>query len=364
MRYEEEITLICESEILDEDYVKERVLEFAKRQAMHEAFLKSIEIYESHGETDKIEQIWKEALSVGGGDNLGINLQTSLEDFPDKLKKTFDRGSLIQTQIPGLDDSLLGGVGKGELHILMAASGGGKSKGLAYLTKAALLQSKSVLHITFEISEEESLANIVSSLTGMGLLDLIDEGKREDYKRRVERFKNLNLKLMVKEFPNYSVNCNNLRAYIMKVINKENFKPDIIFLDYADLILPIKKIKSSGEDSTYEALGTVFYDIINLAKTFQVPIWTASQTNRGGWNLQEEGVITMENIADSARKAHTAHSIVTINSNATEKRLGKARLYTAKVRRGKDFQTIHVDFDRKNSTIKQIEPYTVKSLEG
>lgn len=241
------------------------------------------------------------------------------------------------------------------------APGRGKSKFLSYLAYQAIFQKKPVVYFSFEWSEKEVLSNIISCATGMSMRDLLDEKQIDKYKQRVQKLKMFGPQVRTVYYSNKTVSANHLRTYLTKLHSLENFDPGLIIVDYADLMLPNKQTRRSSE-STYEEMGTIFYDLKALADQFKCPVVTGSQLGKSAWNMEDNAVASQDMLADSSRKAHVAYGIVTLNQTREEMDAGKMRLYIAKARRGKTNTTIYVDFDKARNQIHECAEYDVKEM--
>lgn len=166
-------------------------------------------------------------------------------------------------------------------------------------------------------------------------------------------------RLKVKFYLNRTVTVQTVYAYLMRLRAIENFHPDIIIVDYIDLLLPQIKINGRVEND-YNMLGDVCVDLINLANQFDCPVLSASQVGKFSWDLKGDEVITMASVADSAKKIHNAHNFITINQNPMEKETGRARLFTAKARTGTTGKTLYTNYNLKTCTIESIPEYDPK----
>lgn len=239
------------------------------------------------------------------------------------------------------------------------------SRTMAALAKHALTCGKRVIFITLELTELETITNIYSAATQMSSKELVNDTMRNIFVEKITTFKNqFATDLVVKFFRPDTVNANTLTNYIFKVkqVKEEkgfkNWSPDVIFLDYMDKLLPIQKVKGN----IYEDNGGVASDCKNLAITFHCPVVTGSQLGRYTWSIEGDQVITMSSIAESARKAHLAHSMTTINENPAERDNHLARLYMAKSRTGTTGKIIYIEKDLARCTIKEVEPWDPKTL--
>lgn len=358
----EEIFTLNDNE--DLDYFKDKAVEFARHEAYYQALIDAKDIFLSGANYEEALKLFKDALNIGGDTDLGMDLQDIKFDFLDIIGDTYSSENMFKTGIKGWDDALGGGFVKNNLHIVCAKPGGGKSKTMAFLAKQALLQRKKVIFITLELSEAETTANLINSITGLTLQDLLKPENKKEYEYKINEFcQKYAPNFKVKFYKPATVTSDTIHNYIMKIINfsednGQTFKPDVIFVDYLDKLLPTQKVKGS----TYEDIGGVADDLKNLAITFDCPLITASQLGRYSWDLKDDQVVSMASIAESARKVHLAHSITTFNDNPAEKDLGMVRLYMAKSRSGSPGKVIWCHNDLGRCSMVEVEPWDPKAV--
>lgn len=343
------------------EYLKERALEFAKKEKFRQGLQQSVNLLKL--DPNAYEQaipIMEQALSVGSGLNLGMDLKRDILSLPQILGKKYDRVNMVSTGLKGLDEAIGGGWINGTLSLVAAASGGGKSRAMAYFAAEALKQGKKVVYVTLELDEDETLANVVSSLTNKTWWDMMnpDPIAQEDFQTIATKVKDtLNANLKVKFYINKTISTQAIMAYIMRLKSSEGFIPDLIVVDYMDLLLPIDKPRGRNEESDYSALGIVCFDLIKLGKMFNIPVISGSQLNRGAFDITGNQVVSMASLSDSAKKVFNCHNLITINRNPSEKELGKARLYLAKARTGHQNEIVYTNYDLGKCKIEEVQPY-------
>lgn len=367
-RYKEYLDDIFE---LDEkeklDYFKDKAVDFAKQIRWKKAMDKASKFLRCKKYSDAM-QLFSNIMQIGTDDDLGIQFnKMDIGEFLNDLNKQYDPATMIHTGIPSWDKALGGGFVKDNLHLIGGAPGFGKSKLLAYLTKKSLEDGKRVVFITLELNEQETMTNVLVSTVGMTMSELRDPVNREKMIDKITTFRNTYCSdLVVKFYKPSTITTNVIHNYIQKVIQRKkdeegiDWKPDVIFLDYMDKLLPVDKIKGN----IYEDNGGVADDCKNLAIDFECPVITGSQLGRASWNLKGDEVISMASIAESARKAHLAHSLTTINANPQEKELGKSRLYIAKSRGGTPGKVIYLEHNLGRNNFYEIEPWTQEQIAG
>jgi replicative DNA helicase len=241
-----------------------------------------------------------------------------------------------------------GGLGPGELGVVVAPSGVGKTWVLCALGAAAVKAGKSVVHYTLELSEHYVGQRYDTVFTGVPSADLKDN-KDEVF----DKIKRLPGKLLVKYFPPKGISTKKMQIHLEKMIAAGN-RPDLIIVDYADLLLS----HSNKSDSTYGEQGGVYIELRGLGGELGLPIWTASQTNRSGIDSE---IIEADKIADSYAKVMNADFIVSISRKSKDKLNNTARFHVMKNRFGPD----GITFPSKMDTNKGIiEVYDAGSSDG
>jgi len=312
----------------DLQYVKDKTLDFCRRQAFKEALEEAVTMV-SDDNFDSVVGIMKNAVSVG------IPVSTG-HDFFEDIEARFvkiDR-QVCPTGIKQLDekDIFNGGVGRGEIAIVTAPTGVGKSHWLVNMGVEALKRGKNVIHYTFELTETAVGLRYDSHLCN------IPSNEVQDNKELVmKRYEDNELgRLIIKEYPTGACTVNMMRNHIEK-LSLKNFKPSLIVIDYADIMK-----SSKAYDSLRHELKLIYEELRNLAMEINIPIWTASQSNREGSGAT---VVGLENMAEAYGKAQIADIVVTISRKPEEKESGAARLFVAKNRAGRDGMIFPIKID-------------------
>lgn len=367
-KYQEILDEIFTLERSDElEYYKTKAIDFARTATWKAALLEAGNALKIHNYEEALNK-FKEVLNLGAERDLGTDFQEQTpEEFLKLLHEKFDKSNMIQTGIEGWDKALGGGFARNNIHIIAACPGGGKSRIMAFLTKQALMAGKKVILVSLELDENETMANINSSVTGFTMYDLLKEENREEFIKKETAFKNtFAANLHVKFYQPKTINTDTIHNYIRMVMQEEKerlngieWKPDLIVIDYMDNLLPIQKIRGS----MYEDAGAVATDLKNLAISFDCPVITGSQLGKYSWNVTGNDVISMDSIAESAAKVHLAHSMTTVNVNSGEKALGRARLFLAKSRSGNANSIVWVENDLGRCCLREIAEWNPKDVE-
>ncbi len=315
------------------DFIKDTALDFCKKQKLKEALIKSVELIKSSS-FDEVSKVIDNALKLGSDNTLGYDY---LADFEARfLKKARDP---VTTGWSDIDEISKGGLGKGELGVVVAPTGAGKSMVLVHLGAQAVKEGKNVLHYTLELADTVVGNRYDSAITGVELKNLsIFKEKIYDEIREIQG------RLIIKEYPTRSASIQTIKNHIEK-LKRRNFSPDMIIVDYGDLIRP----ENSRKDEKRHQLETIYEELRGIAQICECPVWTASQTNRSGLNAE---VITMESISEAFNKCFVADFIFTVSRTVEDKNTNQGRIFVAKNRNGPDGLVYPIFMDTSNVKIK------------
>jgi len=302
--------------IQDEQYIKETSLDFCKKQKLKEALMKSVDLIQMSS-YDEVKQVIDEALKLGTDNNFGHDF---LKDF--ELRYEVKARNPITTGWEKIDKLTRNGLGVGELGVIIAPTGAGKSMALAHLGAHAIKAGKNVVHYTLELSESITGQRYDSCISQVPLSTLFH--RKEEV---LEAISDLDGTLIIKEYPTKTATPNVLKAHIEK-LKKRNHKIDMIIVDYADLLRPCTHYKEKRNE-----LESIYENLRALAQEYKCPVWTASQTNRSGLNAE---VVTMESISEAFNKCFVADFICSISRTIRDKNANTARMFIAKNRNGPD----------------------------
>ena len=326
----------------DSEWVKNEFVTFCKNQNFKNVILTSVDLLQT-GQFDKIEKLVRDAVKVGQSNDLGLDYKEDIEvRFEEVNRKT------VKTNWDVIDELIDGGLGPGELGVIVAPSGVGKTWVLCHIGAEAVRQGKNVLHYTLELTQNYVGQRYDTIFTGIPSAELRDN--KEHIKDKVDKLKG---GLMIKYYPPKGITANTIAAHI-DMVRSTKFQPDLIIIDYADLLMSV----SSKNNSDYQEQGGIYIDLRAMGGEYQIPIWTASQTNR---SAIESDVIHADKIADSYAKVMNADLIISVSRKDTDKLNDTARFHVMKNRFGPDGLT----FPAKMNTNKGIiEVYAANSSNG
>ena len=299
-----------------DEYVKKMSLDFCRKQKLKEAMIKSAKLIQASS-FEEISKIINEALKLGSSNDFGYNY---LIDF----EKRFDlkQRNTITTGWDPIDRITMGGLGRGELGVVISPTGSGKSMALVHLAAQALKMGKDVVYYTLELEDTVVASRFDSCITGIPLNDL------KDFKTVIlEKVKDIDGTLIVKEYPTKSASIETIKNHISRLKNR-GVNPDLIVVDYADLLRPTRQQREKRQE-----LEEIYEELRGLAKIHECCLWTASQTNRSGLNAE---VITMESISEAFNKCFVADFIFSLSRTIEDKNNNEGRIFIAKNRNGPD----------------------------
>ncbi len=323
---------IHDAQISGDEYIKNTALDFCRKQKLKEAMIRSVGLLQKSS-FDEISKIINDALKLGDSSDQGY-------DFVKDFEKRFVKKARNPTSTgwPEIDALFKGGHGKGELGVVIAPTGAGKSMALVHLGAAALKQGKTVVHYTLELADTVVASRYDSCLTKYPLSNLHDF-KEEIYKEVLD----IDGVLLVKEYPTKSASTRTLRSHLDKLRSRDVL-PDMVIVDYGDLLRPI-----SGKSEKRHELESIYEEMRGLAQEFDCCVWTASQTNRSGLNAE---VITMEAISEAYNKCFVADFIFSLSRTVTDKQGNTGRFFIAKNRNGPDGLIYPISMDTSNVQIE------------
>ncbi len=327
---------------VDLDYIKKEFTSFCRNQNLKGVILASVDLLKA-GNFDRIKDLVDRAMKVGTETDLGHSYK---DDFSLRMEDV--KRATVPTDWSPINDLMDGGLGPGELGVVVAPSGVGKTWILTALGASAVRQGLSVVHYSMELSEHYVGARYDTVFTRIPSSDL--KNKKDEVKNKIE---GLPGRLLIKYFPPKGVSVKKIQQHIDKMIATDN-RPDVIIVDYADLLLSY----SNKSDSTYAEQGGVYIDLRGLSGELGIPVWTASQTNRSAIDSE---VIEADKIADSYAKVMNADFIMSWSRKSKDKLNNTARCHIMKNRFGPDGITFPCKMDTNTGFI---EVYEGTSAEG
>jgi len=331
----EKINTIYDTKILhnEKEFIENEIDNFIKRYKMKNAILKSVSLLEKN-QYDEILKIIKDVVKFSSKVDTGYKLT---ENIQERYIKLTDVNNIIPTFLSSLNLYLDGGFHRGELNIVMAASGYGKSTFLINEAVYALKQNYNVLYITLELNEKQ-----IGYRMDRCLWNKTAEEAKKDWKLLEDKykvFKKSNAgELYIHASSAYAFTRGDIERLLDRLKTYEDFVPDIIIIDYLEL-MQTSTFNSRAKE--YERQGIIAGELRNLGEEYNATILTATQTNRKVFDLDndEEQVAEQQVIGESLNKIKIADTFFLILQTKKEAAEDTARLRIVKNRHGK----IHID---------------------
>ncbi|MAG27031.1 hypothetical protein CMI47_15945 [Candidatus Pacearchaeota archaeon] len=323
----------------DLEFVKEKAIEFCKNQEIKKAIVESVELL-NRGDYDSIKSKIDAALRAGIEKDVGHEYNIHIDDrYLESVRST------VKTGWDSIDDLMDGGLGSGELGVMVAPAGIGKSWALVNVGANAVKAGLNVIHYTLELNAAYVGLRYDAVFTGIQAQELkynIDEVKRN--------IGSLDGDLIVKYYPTKAATVNTIASHIQRCAALGK-KPDLVIVDYADLL------RGHGKEIRHE-LGNIYEDLRGLAGEYQIPVWTASQANR---SALEQDIIGAEKIAESYAKIMVADFVLSLSRKIEDKLANTGRWHVIKNRFGPDGITFP---SKMNASNGQIDIYVDTSIQG
>lgn len=269
-----------EEKKVDYDWLLKTTEAWCKDKALHNAILKSIHIIDGGNKKlgrGAIPEILTQALSVSFDQNIGHDY---FENANDRWEYYHKEENKIPFDLEMLNKITKGGVSEGTLNVILASTGVGKSLVMCHMAAANISMGKNVLYITLEMAEERIAERIDANLFDVDIQN-IDGMSEANFESHIQNLKKkINGKLIIKQYPTASAHSGHFRALIDELKLKKDFTPDVIYVDYLN-IAASSRMKNSGE--TYSYIKSIAEELRGLAIEKKVPIWSATQTNRSGY---------------------------------------------------------------------------------
>jgi replicative DNA helicase len=304
-------------------FVIEKALKFCKQQELQKVMTKAQKIidkgdFESY---DQLEEMVNKALQVGEIDEAEHDVFTNLDQVLDE-----DYRHPIPMGIAGIDNLLKGGLAKGELGVILAPTGVGKTTVLTKICNHAFNLGYNVLQIFFEDNPKIIQRKHFTLWTGIAPDEL--SFHKDVVMEKVRDIKeNTTNRLILKKYASDTLTMSQIKNQIRKMI-AEGTKIDMISLDYIDCVVPDKNL---GDE--WKSEGSVMRGFEAMCHELDVAGWTATQGNRSSISSD---VVTTDQMGGSIKKAQVGHVIITVAKSLQQKEMKLATIAITKSRIGRD----------------------------
>lgn len=321
--------------IEDLDFVKDKSIDFCKKQNLKKALFKAAEMLK-YSKFDEIVDVIKKSILLGSNKDIGILYSNDIEE-----RYKIENNKIIPTPWSQINKIMNGGLASRELHIIMAPVTRGKSHILVQIGAYAALLGYNVIHYTLELSDKKTALRYDSCLSKIPYNDLMQ------FKDVVkEKLSTLKGQVIIKEYSTKTASSQTIRNHLSK-IRMKGIEPDLIIVDYADLM----KSVSYSEVKRFE-LESIAEDLRAIGGDYDVPIVTATQSTRSSADSE---FITLEAISESYLKAAVCDFLLSFSRKIEDFALGTGKFFIAKNRSGISGLILNVHMDTSISTITIID---------
>ena len=321
----------------DLTFVKDEILKFCKNQEIKRAIMDSVNLLQM-GNYDEIKSKIDSAMKAGADTDIGHEYKKDvISRYTDSARDT------IRTGWDVIDDLMDGGLGKGELGVVMAPAGIGKSWLLINIGANAVKQGKTVIHYTLELNDNYVGQRYDSVITGIAAQNL--KNYTDDIEEKLETLPG---ELIIKYYPTKSTGIMGIKAHIEKTVMLGN-NPDLVIVDYGDLL------KVNTKKDKHEALEELYEEMRGMAGEYEIPVWTASQAGRAALEMD---IIEADKIASSYGKVMVADFLMSLARKVEDKLSGTGRGHVIKNRFGPDGITLPSKINTNNGQFQFFEPQT------
>ena len=322
----------------DLEFVKEKTLEFCKNQVIKSAIMESVELLDNQ-QYDEIKGVIDNAMKAGVERDIGHEYITGFEERMNQQAR-----QTLPTQWDSVNDLMDGGLGGGELGVIVAPAGIGKSWTLQALGAHAVAQGKTVIHYTLELNAQYVGLRYDTIVSGQPTGNL--QYHKEEVLKKINQLKG---ELIIKYYPTRTASVNTLAAHLQQC-EMQGLKPDMVIVDYADIM----KSTSNFTEKRHQ-IGHVYEELRGMAGEFDIPLWTASQANRSSL---EEDVIGADKVSEDYSKVMTADFVMSMSRKVEDKIANTGRFHVIKNRFGPDGITFPATINTNTGHIQIYETNT------
>ncbi len=316
-------------------FVKEKTLEFCKNQVIKTAIMESVELLDNH-QYDEIKGVIDTAMRAGIERDIGHEYLTGFEE-----RMTNQARDIVPTKWDSINDLMEGGLGKGELGVIVAPAGIGKSWTLQSLGAHSVQQGLTVVHYTLELNAQYVGLRYDCIVSGQPTGNL--QYYKEEVLSAIEKLKG---NLIIKYYPTRTASVNTITAHLQQC-ELQRIKPDLVIVDYADIMKSTQQFTEKRHQ-----IGHVYEELRGLAGEFEIPIWTASQANRSSL---EEDVIGADKVSEDYSKVMTADFVMSMSRKVEDKIANTGRFHVIKNRFGPDGLTFPANINTNTGNIQIFE---------
>lgn len=327
-------------EMQNDDAIGEEIQKYVRKSLATEAIRKTL-LESSLEEEGTIDKLIERLADIDQVNTLGNNL-TVLDFFnePERKKDLLKNIKLekLPTGFFAFDTVAEGGIGRGELGLLIAKSGGGKTLIASNLASNSVKQGFNTVYFALEertgrmvlrleqILAQQTKANLMpNGELNEDLYSNIQDAYTQTHDKDVMQGKPWGDLLLYKFMPG-ELTPSMLDKVMSDLVVKQGKRIDVVIIDYPDL-MNNPHLRTSENES--RAGGRLYEDLRKYAQKYNYGCWALSQVNRTGF---EKDVIDSSSIEGSKQKINACEVVLAVNQTPSEFTEGFIRLYVDKLR--------------------------------
>ena len=322
----------------DLEFVQEKTLEFCRNQVIKKAIMDSVELLDTQ-QYEKIKGVIDTAMRAGVERDIGHEYITGLEERLSQQSR-----NCVPTKWDSVNEIMDGGLAGGELGVIVAPAGIGKSWTLQAIGADAVRQGKTVIHYTLELNAQYVGLRYDTIFTGQPTANL--QYHKDEVSKKIQ---NLKGELIIKYYPTRTASINTITAHLQQC-ELQGIKADMVIVDYADIMKSTQHFSEKRH-----AIGLIYEELRGVAGEFDIPIWTASQANRSSL---EEDVIDASKVSEDYSKVMTADFVMSMSRKVEDKIANTGRFHVIKNRFGPDGLTFPATINTNTGYIQIYEAHT------
>ena len=325
----------------DLEFVQEKTLEFCRNQVIKSAIMDSVELLDTQ-QYDKIKGVIDTAMRAGVERDIGHEYITGFDE-----RMTQQSRNCVPTKWDSINEIMDGGLAGGELGVIVAPAGIGKSWTLQAIGADAVRQGKTVIHYTLELNAQYVGLRYDTIVSGQPTANL--QYHKEEVLKKINQLKG---ELVIKYYPTRTASVNTISSHLQQC-ELQGIKPDLVLVDYADIMKSTQNFTEKRH-----SIGLIYEELRGIAGEFDIPVWTASQANRSSL---EEDVIGADKVSEDYSKVMTADFVMSMSRKVEDKIANTGRFHVIKNRFGPDGLTFPATI---NTNTGYIQIYEANTQEG
>lgn len=294
------------------------------------------------------------ALGISFDTNLGVDL---IRDAEDIFKFMTEPENKIEFDLKTLNDHTNGGITRKTLNIVLAGTHVGKTLVMSHLAAGYISKGYNVLYVSLEEEEKRLAQRILANAMDVNISDLPLLSQAQ-YMKNIAKIKNkVSGRLIYKQFPAAAIHVGHLRNFLKELEMKEEFSPDVVFIDYLALMRSMRV----SNDNSYAVVKAVAEEVRGLGMEFNYATWSGAQTNRAGAQSSDPD---MADTADSFGLPQTADFFLAAISTDELKKMGQYKVKQLKNRYTGSSASFSIGVDINKQRLYDLDSHEDLLVEG